>query len=91
MLGVHHDCSGVAHLALNERFSGLRSLLQPGNADSLLRPIICPVEITPHPIYCDSLNCVNTWDAQRKPKWELNYELPNLEPISRELSENYVE
>lgn len=60
MLGVHHNCSRVAHLALNESLSGLRSLLQPGNTDSLLRPVICPVEITPHPVYCYPLNCVNT-------------------------------
>lgn len=60
MLGVHNDGSRVAHLALNEGFAGLGSLLQPGYADSLLRPVVCPVEITPHPVYSNPLNSVNT-------------------------------
>lgn len=60
MLLVHHNCTRVAHLALNESLAGLRSFLQPGHTDSLLRPIICPVEITSHPVYGYPLHCVNT-------------------------------
>lgn len=60
MLGVHHNGSRVAHLALNESFAGLRSLLQPGDTDSLLRPVVSPVEITPHPVDSNPLNSVNT-------------------------------
>lgn len=60
MLGVHDNGSRVAHLALDESFASLRSLLQPGDADSLLRPVVCPVEITPHPVDSNPLNGVNT-------------------------------
>lgn len=60
MLGVHNYGTRMAHLSFNESLAGLRSLLQPGNTDSLLRSIICPVQITTHPVYCYPLYCVDT-------------------------------
>lgn len=60
MLGVHHNGARVAHLALDESFAGLRSLLQPGHTDSLLRSVVGPVEITAHPVHGNPLYGVNT-------------------------------
>lgn len=73
ILGVHHNGTRMTHLSLNESLAGLWSLLQPGNTDSLLRPIVCPVEITSHPVYCYSLYCVDTWDKRKKPVWKMNH------------------
>lgn len=73
MLGVYHNGTRVTHLSLNESLAGLWSLLQPGNTDSLLRPIICPVEITSHPVYRYPLYCVDTWDKKKKPRWKGSY------------------
>lgn len=60
MLWVHHDGPRVAHLPLDESLPGLRSLLQPGNADGLFGSIVGPVEVTTHPVNCYPLHCVNT-------------------------------
>jgi len=72
MLWVHNNGSRVAHLSFNERLAGLWSLFQPGNTDSLLWSIICPVEITSHPVHCYSFYRVNPWDKQKKPMWKRN-------------------
>lgn len=60
MLRVHHDSSGVGHLPLDERLPGLGGLLQPGYANGLLGPVVCPVQVICHPVHSNALNCVDS-------------------------------
>ena len=62
VLGVYHNGARMTHLSLNESLAGLWSFLQPGDADSVLRPVVGPVEITSHPVDRYPLHCVDTWE-----------------------------